>query len=477
MVSWNRTGGAPGSRRHPADFLPFPAEEPIVLCCAAAARMLRGLIVMATLGWPLWAASGAAAENWPQWRGPQGNGASAETGLPLRWSDAEGLAWKCELPPWGNSTPAIWGDAIFLTTQTEDNQLQLLKIDRRDGKLLWNRTVGQGEAPRPEPGKPLKGDRGRQLFHKTQNFASPSPVTDGRLVIVHFGNGDLAAYDFAGAKLWARNLQDDFGRYTIWWGHANSPVLFDDLVLNICVQDSLVDLDKPVSPSYVVAHEKQTGKLRWKTPRMTAATSEACDAYTTPVFWSKNGRPQMIVMGGLVLDGYDPQSGKQLWQLAELGGDRTITSSVVAGDVLYTTEGKRAALLAVRLVGEGKRPASDILWKDDQNTPDSPTPVVSGGRVYTVADNGIARCLDARSGEVRWKERLPGQYRASPLAADGRIYFLNMEGLCTVVADGAQFEKLAENRLGDATIASPAVSAGRIFIRGNKALYCIGKPL
>ena len=418
------------------------------------------------------------AENWPQWRGPEHNGVSRETGLPITWSETSGVVWKCPLEPWGTSTPAIWGDAIFLTTQVDDQRLVLVKIDKKTGRIEWSRQVGEGKAGRAAGSSKARSERGRQHFQPTHNLASPSPVTDGQLVVVHFGNGDLAAYDFNGKQLWRRNLQEDFGPYTIWWGHANSPVLFQDLVISVCMQDNCADLEevegKPF-PSYLAAHDKRTGQLKWKTPRMTGAPAESADSYTTPVFWTSGGRPEMIVMGGRVLDGYDPASGRQLWQLTGLTGNRVITGPVVAGDVAYFTQGMRQALLAAKLGGRGTLPQSDVLWEHRLRTPDSPTPVVWDGLLFLVNDNGIAQCLDAKTGKVHWEQRLRGDYRASPLAAEGRVYFLNMKGLTTVAAASPRFEKLAENQLDDATIAAPIVSDGRIFIRGHKALYCLGK--
>jgi outer membrane protein assembly factor BamB len=423
-----------------------------------------------------WIVCGHAArgEDWPQWRGPTGDGTSRETGLPLHWDETHGVAWKTAIPEWGNSTPAIWRDAIFLTAQTDDERLLLVKIARATGRIEWTREVGRGQAEHLPPRyKKTDDDRGRPIFHTTQNLASPSPVTDGQLVVVHFGNGDLAAYDFAGHRLWRRNLQDDHGRYTIWWGHANSPVLCGDLVISVCMQDSLVDLGKPASPSYVVAHDKRTGVERWKTMRPTNATAEPCDAYTTPLLWQRGGRPEVVVMGGLILDAYDPQSGRRVWHLPELEGNRVITSPVIANGVIYLTQGMRRPLLAVRPGGDGQRGPNDVLWRHTEGTPDSPTPTVSGGLLFLVTDQGIAKCLDARSGQVQWAERLKGAYRASPLAADGRIYFLNTKGLTTVVAARRQFQRLAENPLDDTMFASPVAVDGRLYLRGNKSLYAI----
>ncbi|MBN2475864.1 MAG: PQQ-binding-like beta-propeller repeat protein [Pirellulales bacterium] len=416
-----------------------------------------------------------AAENWPQWRGPGGDGVSGEDELPIAWAEGYGIGWKCRLPEWGNSTPVVWDDAIFLTSHVDDERLVLLRIDKATGHIVWTRQVGTGRTPRAGVLRKTSETRRHQEFHDSHNLATPSPVTDGRLVVVHFGNGDLATYDFDGGQLWHRNLQQDHGDYTIWWGHGNSPVLHGNLVISVCMQDSCHDLPGNVSPSYLVAHDKQTGRQVWKTMRMTEATREHCDAYTTPIFRQAGDRVEMIVMGAHVLDAYDPAAGNRLWYLPGLVGNRLIPNPVAAHGMIYATQGMRGPLVAVKPGGDGQRSRDDILWKFDQGTSDSPSPVVWGEHLYFVTNNGIARCLDAQTGHLQWKERLKGEYRASPVAAEGRVYFLNMEGLTTVVSASARFDRLTENQLDDQTIASPAVSDGRIFIRGRKVLYCLRK--
>jgi outer membrane protein assembly factor BamB len=412
----------------------------------------------------------AVASNWPQWRGPDGNSVTAEKGLPLQWAEDHNVVWKCPLPGDGASTPAIWGDAVFVTGQ-RDQDLLLVRSGKGSGKVEWERKVGSGEVRR-KTARP----RGEQKFHPLQNLASPSPVTDGRRVFIHFGNGDLAAYDFDGKQLWHRNLQQDFGPYTIWWGHANSPVLYGDLVITVCMQDSLKDLGEGPVDSYLVAHDQKTGALRWRTLRNTHAKAEECDAYTTPVFAEVDGRTELLVMGGNQLDAYDPATGKQVWYLPGLSGNRTITGPTVTGGMVYATCGMRRDLVAVKPGGSGELPPGAVVWRTKDSTPDSPCPVVANGLLFVVSDQGVAQCLDAKTGEPKWKERLPGDHKASPLAAEGRIYFLGLNGTCTVVAAAAQFEKLAENRLDDSFIASPAVSDGKLFLRGRKALYCLGLP-
>jgi outer membrane protein assembly factor BamB len=379
------------------------------------------------------------------------------------------LLWKCPLPQWGASTPVIWGDSIFLTSHVDDDRLLLLCIDKKEGKVVWEKQVGAGAAMREGP------ERREQKFHQLHNLASPSCVTDGKVVAAHFGNGDLAAYDFQGRQLWKRNLQDDHGGYTIWWGHSNSPVIHDGLIISVCMQDSLADLQESPVESYLVAHDLRDGHVKWKTARATKADAEECDSYTTPLVLPIAGRMQLVVMGGNQLDGYDPATGEQLWFLPGLVGGRTVTSPTAAGDLIFATRGMKMPLVAVRPGGRGELSRKAIVWDYDQGTPDSCSPVVWGDLLFTVSDDGIARCLNAATGVLKWKERLKGDYKASPIAAGGRIYFLNTTGLCTVVSASGRFDKLTENQLDDETIASPAISDGRLFVRGKKNLYCIGR--
>jgi outer membrane protein assembly factor BamB len=419
-------------------------------------------------------ACAARAGNWPQWRGPAGNSVSEEKQVPLRWTEASGIVWKCSLPEWGDSTPAIWADAIFLTSH-QDDKLVVLKVSKATGQVEWTREVGKGRANRITMQARAGGKaRGDQKFHDLHNLASPSPVTDGERVIVHFGNGDLAAYDSKGERLWLRNLQNDHGPYTIWWGHANSPVLVDDLVICVCMQDSLADLRDEKALSYLVAYDKRTGEQRWKTLRMTAASAEECDSYTTPIVCQVKGRRELVVMGGNQIDAYDPVTGKQQWFLPGIVGGRTITGPTAANGLVYATQGMRGPLLAVRLDGRGKLTPEAVVWKETVGTADSCCPVVWKDLIFWITDNGIVQCHDASTGELKWKERLMGTFKASPVAADGRVYFLNQAGVCTVVAAAPSFKKLAENKVDDQTIASPAIAEGRIYLRGKKSLYCIG---
>jgi len=427
-------------------------------------------------------AAPALAGNWPQWRGPAGDGVSPEPTLPLTWSETQNVAWKCPLPR-GASTPAVWGDAIFITGQDGD-KLMLYRIDRDTGKVVWSQEVGTAGtivrgAPRGGGGRFQRGGE-TPRFHELHNLASPSPVTDGRLVVVHFGNGDLAAYDFVGKQLWKRNLEKDNGRYTVWWGHANSPVLVDDVVISVCMQDSLADLPgkKPVD-SYLVAHDKRTGEPRWKTLRNTGAPSEEADAYTTPLVRTANGRRELVVMGGNQLDAYDPATGQQLWYLPGLVGGRTVAGPTIGGGLIFATRGKKGPLVAVRAEGTGKLGPESIVWEHPaRGTADSASLVYHDGLLFWVTDRpGVVTCADGATGKVRWSERLSGaDYKASPIVGAGRVYLLSLDGRCVVVAAAAKFENLAENTVADDAMGSLAAADGRLYLRGKTGLYCINAP-
>jgi outer membrane protein assembly factor BamB len=241
------------------------------------------------------------------------------------------------------------------------------------------------------------------------------------------------------------------------------------------LQDSLADLQPQPVESYLVAHDLLTGKLRWKVARHTQAKAEECDAYTTPLLTSLGGTEQLMVMGGNQLDAYDPTTGKQLWFLPGLVGGRTVNSPTTNGETVFATRGLKKPLVAVRPSKQGELSTRDIVWQYDEGSPDTCSPVLWNDLLFTVTDDGIARCIDVPTGHLQWKQRLKGGYKASPLAADGRLYFLSIDGLCTVISASPRFDKLVENKLDDETIASPAISQGRIYIRGKKSLYSVAR--
>lgn len=209
---------------------------------------------------------------------------------------------------------------------------------------------------------------------------------------------------------------------------------------------------------------------------MTGAQAEECDAYTTPLLVDVAGQPRLIVMGGNQLDAYDPRDGKQIWYMKDLVGGRTVTNPTISDGMIFATRGKRGDLFAIDLQqAPGEVDRRRIIWSDNQGTPDSCSPVSHRRLLFTISDDGIARCFDNDTGKLRWKKRLPGQYKASPVYVQGRVLFLNTTGLCTVISAAGKFDKLVENQLNDETIASPAISNGHIYIRGRRSLYCIGR--
>lgn len=397
----------------------------------------------------IFASAMARAENWPAWRGPRGNGVSGEKNPPVQWSNTENVTWKAAPKGTGSSTPIIWGDRIFLTAQTEDEVEWILGLSRSDGKILWER----------------EGGKGTRRTRAGANMASPSPVTDGEVVVASFGTGDVFAFDLDGKPLWKRNIETDNGKITVWWGYSSSPVLYKDIVLITVINEG---------PSYLLALDKQTGEVKWKTDRKTPATSEACDAYVTPLVYDAGGKTEVFLAGATWATGYDAAGGKLLWQ-ANLGGDRTIVSPTYADGVIYVTAGKRGPLFAIKPGGAGEVDSTHVAWKYLRSTPDVPCPLVFGDYVYFVNDSGMALCLKKSDGELVYQKRLGGDFKASPVAAGGKLYFLNREGETTVVEPGPEFKVLAVNKLEEAAaMGSMAFSDGQIFLRTVSSLYCIG---
>lgn len=414
------------------------------------------------------------AEDWPGWRGSRGDGVSTSTSAPMKWNETQHLAWKLPNLPDGASSPIIFGENIYLTAQ-DGKQLVLYSIDAKEGKINWKKVVdNDAEADRQPVMKGKKGNERRsQKFHKLHNLASPTPVTNGQYIVVHYGNGMLACVDSQSRDVWKKPLQQMYGNYSIWWGHSNSPIIWNNLVISVCMQDSCADVVQPGEApmtSYVVAHRLDTGEQAWFKERKTTAQGEYCDSYTTPMVYTQpSGRTDLLVMGGEFLNAYNVADGTELWKLPNLKGNRVITGPTINGSMLFTTQGMRGPLLGIQLAENG----STVTWQHEKHTPDSSSPVVSNGLVFIVSDNGIAQCLEAKTGLLKWEHRLPGDYKASPIAVLDRVYFLNLTGQCTIIQASDKFKKLAENKVDDETIASPAIADGLLVIRGRKTLYGI----
>ena len=400
-----------------------------------------------------------AAENWPQWRGPQLNGLSKEVGLVRTWSPTTNIAWKLPTPSRTGSTPIIWGDTVFLNVATAEftGDLELWAVDRNKGTVVWKKPLGSGNKA------------GRK-----QNMSTPSPVTDGRTVWVMTGTGIIKAFDLAGNEKWARDIPKDYGAIGIGFDYASSPLLLDgDLIVQV-----LHGL-KTDDPSYVLRIDGGTGKTEWKVERPTNAIMESPDAYTTPTVVRTGRTSEIVITGGDVATGHDPASGKELWRVEGLNPGnfpnyRIVASPVVSGGIVITPT-RVQPMLAIDVANRnGQKPKT--LWSFDQG-PDIPTPATDGTLLYIVRDNGAAFALDLKTGAVVYgPERLPpGAYSGSPVVADGHIYVTNEEGLTSVYKAGPKFELVAKNALDDYCLSSIAVSEGQIFLRTSKHLWVIGQ--
>jgi outer membrane protein assembly factor BamB len=397
-----------------------------------------------------------AAENWPQWRGPQLNGLSAETNLPVKWSKTENVAWTLAMPERSGATPIVWGEHIFLNVG-EGRNLELWSVDRGTGAVRWKRPLGGGN-----------------VRMRKQQMSSPSPVTDGTTVWVMTGTGLLRAFDFNGRELWLRDIQKDYGQFGINWGYASSPLLFEDSLYVQVLHGMHTD-----DPSYVLRIDKASGKTRWRVERPTKAQRESPDAYTTPALLRHAGGTEVVITGGDVVTGHDLATGRDLWRADGLNPTnnasyRIVSSPVVFGDTIVAPSRERP-LLVLKAGGRGDVTDSHIIWRFN-NGPDVPTPVTDGTYLYSINDRGIVYCLDLKTGDtVYGGQRLrPATYSGSPVLGDGKIYITDEDGVTSVMKAGPSFELLAENDFGEYTLSSPAVSEGQIFIRTDAALYAIG---
>ena len=419
---------------------------------------MRRIALALTLGMAVVAR--IAADNWPQWRGPDLNGVSREKGLPIKWSPTENIAWKVLLPSRSGATPIIWNDYIFLNVALQEatGDLELWCVDRNTGEVLWK--------------KPLSGGNNMQ---RKQNMSSPSPVTDGTTVWIMTGTGILKAFDFKGTELWARDIQKEYGRFGLNWGYASSPLLHRGALYVQVLHGMKTD-----DPSYILKIDGKSGKTIWRVDRPTDALLESPDSYTTPALAEHDGTAEIVVSGGDVVTGHDLETGKELWRAQGLNPTkdrnyRIIASPVVAGGVIVAPTRQRP-MLALKPGGRGDVTTTHKLWEFN-NGPDVPTPASDGTHLYVVNDGGVVFCLDLKTGRpIYGPERLKsGTYSASPVLADGRLYVTSEEGVTSVYSAGPKFEILAENVMDEYTLSSVAISKSQIFLRTAKHLYAIGR--
>lgn len=404
------------------------------------------------------------ASDWPQWRGPSGDGISPETNLPIRWSRTENIAWKAPVAGLGTSTPVIWGDYVFLTSQIGDGPFEgrsrdfenavvakrtgeskqvkfsVQAFDRRDGKLRWDfRFDAEGVL---------------QPVHVKHNLASPSCVTDGERVYAWFGTGQLVVLDFNGKLQWKKHLGRDVAPFDVLWGHGSSPALHKDSLFLLC--------EHPPG-AYLVAVDRRTGKELWRSERGKDRRS-----YTTPFVIQADGKDQLIVNSTNRLEGLDPANGKVLWH-AGSEVKVPVPTPVFHNGVLYLNRGYTSSpYLAVR-------PGGKVEWEVNTGGPYVSSLTYYGGLLYLANERGIASVVDAANGETLWRERLGSLFSASPVAAGGHVYLVNEEGDTFVLKAGREKQVVAKNSLGERTLASPAISRGQIFLRTDDSLYCIGK--
>ena len=418
--------------------------------------MMRTMTVLGVL-----LAAGATVQaseadaNWPQFRGPRGDGTTAGAGLPLTWSETENVAWKAPIEHRGWSSPVIWGKQVWMTTATADGKVMyVICVDADSGRIVHN--VKLFENAKPEPRNALN------------SYASPTPCVEAGRVYVHFGTYGTACLDTAtGKTIWQRrDLHCDHAQ-----GPGSSGVLHDGRLYLIF---------DGMDVQFVIALDAATGKTVWKTPRNVKFPSTNTDlhkAYSTPLLIDTPDGKQLVANGAEYSMGYDPASGREIWRVNYPGGYSTASRPVVvAGLVLVNSGFNRPTVLAVRPGGKGDVTKTHVAWSLDRGGANKPSPAVVAGLVYLLHDRGTVACHDGKTGENIWRGRLGGSFSASPIAAPGRIYFFDDRGKTTVIAPGgSEMKVLATNNLDAGCMASPAVSGNAMFVRTKTHLYRIEK--
>lgn len=419
---------------------------------------LRSTISIATVvlfvGW-------LHADNWPQWRGPAGDGMSKETGLPAEWSGEKNILWTAPLPGMGGSTPVVWGDRLFLTTENKDKTLALLCFNTKDGKELWSKPLSTKKAGR------ARGDEG--------NSASASPSTDGKHVYVFVGTGEFACFDFDGKEVWKFDAQERYGKFNIQFGISSTPVLY---------QGKLYWQLLHTGAQLVICINTADGQDVWKVKRPSDGHSENPHSYASAQLWKKGDDAYLVVHGNDYTTAHDLKDGHEIWRLMGLNPkekyhptQRFVSSPLVTPDLIIVPTAKNGQTVAVKPNAQGEfGPGSPYeQWRRLRDTPDVPCPILVDGLVYLCNESGVFICMDAETGKDYYKERIHSQrYRASPVYADGKIYLTARDGTMTVVKAGKKFETLSVNKLPDLVTASPIISDGKIYIRGFEKLWCIG---
>lgn len=416
--------------------------------------------------------------NWPDWRGPFHNGSTTETGLPETFSKTENVHWVMEFPGRAASTPIIWGDRVFVTATDENTRTLLVYcLKRSDGSVLWKKEAGVG----------ISRD-------EKSNYASPSPTTDGKLVVFFFGNGEMMACDFDGNKLWSRNIQKDYGDFAFQWTFSSSPLLYEGrLYLQVLQRDQPVNgrgrTDGPIE-SFLLALDPQTGKELWRHVRPSDARMESHEAYSTPVPFDYQGQKELLVAGGDCLTGHDPATGEELWRWGTWNPNRIthwrlVPSPLGAGSVVLACGPKGAPVFAIKAGLKGTHEDDALAWVSTERevSSDVSTPLLYDGSVYVLnSDRKVLVRLEPATGKIIWQGGFESRskFEASPLGADGKIYVMNHDGRVFVVrAGGNEFKLLHSVDMGDQgdrELRTSIVAAeGQVFVRTGRKLYCLQK--
>lgn len=399
----------------------------------------------------------ANAENWTEFRGPDGQGHATATGLPSEWSADKNVTWKTPVEGLGWSSPVIWGDQIFLTTAVEEGEqlsLRCICLNTKTGKQIWDKELFLVDKNAPS-----------SEFHKKNSHASPTPILEENRIYVHFGSNGTACLDFKGNALWKKTLD-----YKPQHGNGGCPAIVGDVMI-ICCDGRDVQ--------YVVGMDKKTGDVIWKTDRETEP--ERGFSFCTPLIITVNGRQQAICPGSCKVFAYEPKTGKPIWSVDYEQGYSVVPRPVFGNGLVYVCSGfNRAILFAIDPTGDGDVTETHVKWKRDRSIPKSASILLDGKELYIVDDRGVGTCVDAVTGEEYWTQRIGGKYSASPTKADGKIYFQSEQGESVVIKPGKTYQEISRNRLwpnDDETrsFASLAIADSAIFLRSETALYRIEK--
>ena len=429
--------------------------------------------------------SSLSAADWPQWRGPSGSGTTPENGLPVRWSSTDNVAWKAPITGLGVSTPIVVRDLVVVTSQHGAGVRQAGNHPRlvqgSDAAAAGERALGGSRAPASADGRTMfvveafhraDGRRAWQYqfeaqgelpgVHDKHNLASPSPASDGQRVFAWFGTGQVVALDLSGKLVWQRHLGKEISPFNVIWGHSSSPTVFGDSLIFLCDHEP---------SSYLLALDSRTGQQRWKADRGKGRMS-----YSTPLVVETPAGPELIVNSSERVDAYDPRTGTLLWYTG--GTNRfPIPMPVFHDGVIYMSRGYRSSpYMAIRPGGRGDVSKTHVVWESATGAPYISSLVYYDGLIYMATDVGAVSVIDAASGQRVSQQRVDGVFSASPVAGDGKVYFVSETGETIVMQAGRTPTVLARNDIKERSVASPAISNGQIFIRTDDHVFAIGKP-